>query len=821
MDSWLKDIRFGFKMLLKDRGFAATGLLTLGLCIGANLAVFSIVNSVLLRPLPIPEAERILVVNNSYPKAGAEVASNGVPDYFDRRQHVTAFEEQAIYRTTSHSLGEGSVPERVAALTATPSLFSLLQVQPALGRLFTEQEGEIGHEDKVLLSHQLWQRSFGADPGVIGKNIKLSGRPFEVIGVMKREFLFLDPEVELWVPAAFTEEQRSDDARHSNSWQMIGRLADGATINQARSQILAVNAANMERFPDFRETLTNAGFTTLVSPLQEEVVEGIRGTLYLLWAGVFFVLLIGIVNLANLTLVRSTARAKELSLRQALGASRSRVARQLLTESFLLAGAGGLLGIGLGHLGLKGLQLLGMNHFPRSSEITIGLVPILVALGLTALTALALGLLPLSQLPKRDSHETLSEEGRSGTANRKTRGLRRALVVTQVAFAFVLLVGAGLLLTSFRKVLAIEPGFEPEGVLTATLDLPPSRYEDEAALRAFVDRSLERIGNLPGVDKVGVIDALPFGSRFNNSVIFAEGYEMAPGESIVSPSRCAVSDSYFATLGIPLVAGRFFDHRDTADAKRVVIVDQRLARRFWPGEDPIGRRMFFPSEASDLLKLPPEEEMLTVVGVVGEIKMHRLVDSREPVGAYYFPFPQSTGRTLSIALRGPAPETLRAPLTRTMAALDPELPLFEVRTMKDRMQQTLITRRTPTILALTFAAVALLLATIGVYGTLAYLVTQRRREFGIRLALGSGKERIRRLVLREGTGLMAVGLALGLVASIALGRFLKSQLYDIEPTHAGVLASVAVVLMLVSVFASLVPALKATRIDPMVALSSD
>lgn len=821
MESWLKDIRFGFKMLIKDRGFAATGILTLGLCIGANLAVFSIVNSVLLRPLPIPEAERIVSVNNSYPNAGAAIASNGVPDYFDRRQHVSAFEEQAIYRTTSHSLGEGSAPERVPALLATPSLFSLLEAQPALGRLFTEQEGEIGHEDKVLLSHQLWRRSFGADPAVIGRKIKLSGRPFEIIGIMKREFLFLDPEVELWIPAAFTEEERSDDARHSNSWQMIGRLAEGATIEQARSQLLAINAANLERFPDFREPLINAGFTTLASPLQEEVVEAIRGTLYLLWAGVFFVLLIGIVNLANLTLVRGTARAKELSLRQALGASRGRVARQLLIESFLLAGAGGLLGLGLGHFGLEGLQLLGMDHFPRSSEITMGLVPILVALGLTILTGLALGLLPMSQLPQGDNHETLREEGRSGTASRKTRGLRRALVVTQVAFAFVLLVGAGLLLTSFRKVLAIEPGFEPEGVLTATLNLPPSRYEDAPALRAFVDRSLERLRSLPGVERVGIIDSIPLGSRFNDSVILAEGYEMAPGESIISPTRCSVSDSYFQTLGIPLLAGRFFDHRDTADSQQVVIIDQRLANRFWPGEDPLGRRLFFPGNGGDLLQQPPEEEMLTVVGLVGEVKMRRLVDAREPVGAYYFPYNQSAQRTLSIALAGPATATLRAPLVRVMATLDPELPLFEIRTMKERMTETLITRRTPTVLALTFAAVALLLATIGVYGTLAYLVTQRRREFGIRLALGSSKERIRRLVLREGTGLMAVGLAVGLVASLALGRFLESQLYDIEPTHAGVLTAVALVLMLVSVFASLVPALRATRIDPVVALSSE
>ncbi len=819
MESLLKDLRFGFRMLLKDRGFAMTGVLTLGLCIAANLAVFSIVDSVLLRPLPIHEADRLVAVHNSYPKAGAAKASTSVPHYFDRREGVTAFEESALYRTTSHSLGQGTVPERILGLTATPSLFSLLQVQPARGRLFLEQEGELGQEHRVLLSHSLWQRSFGGDPDILGQQIKLSGQPHEVVGIMKPDFLFLNPEVELWTPAAFTAEQVSDDSRHSNSWEMVARLAEGASLEQAQSQIDAMNAANLERFPAFREILVNAGFTTFVAPLQQELVGEVSGTLYLLWAGVLFVLLIGTVNLANLTLARATARVKEISRRQALGAGRGRIARQLLSESLLLASAGGALGIAFGALALEGLHSWGMDHLPRGSEIAIGGTSFWVTCGITVLVGLALGLLPLSQIPKECHLEALQEEGRSGTASHGTQRLRRSLVVVQVAFAFVLLVGAGLLFASLRKVLAVQPGFEPEGVLTATLSLPPSRYADAAALDSFVQRSLQQIRSIPGVRSAGATDSIPFGDSFNNSVILAEGYEMAPGESIVSPSQGSVTEGYFETMGIPLIAGRFFDARDTADSQRVVIIDPRLARRFWPGKDPIGRRLYRPDDSSDLLKQPPEEEMITVVGVAGEIKMHRLVEEGEPVGAYYFPYSQSERRTVTLVLSGARPENLRTPLLREMAALDPELPLFEVRTQTDRMAATLVSRRTPTVLALAFGGVALLLASLGIYGTLAYLVSQRRREIGIRMALGSGRKRIGRLVLQEGATTLGLGLLLGLGASLALGRFLNSQLYGIEATHGGVLGTVALVLVLVSLAASLVPALRATRIDPAIALS--
>ncbi len=822
MENLLKDLRFGFRMLWKDRGFAVAAILTLGLCIGANGAIFNVVDSVLLQPLPFPEADRLVLFYNSYPNAGAPRAGSGVPDYYDRLEHMDVFTELALLEDQGWTLGEGSTPERIRGLAATPSLFRLLETQPFRGRLFNEEDGTIGHEEKVLLTYGLWQELFGGQDEAIGAEIRLDRRPFEVIGVLPEGFEFQSSEARLWTPLAFSDEAKSDDARHSNSWEMVGRLKDGATLSQAQAQLDALNAMNMERFPHFREPLENAGFHSVAVSLQKDMVRDIRGVLYLLWGGVFFVLLIGCVNLANLVLVRGHSRLKELSVRSALGAGLGRVSRQLLTEGWLLAAGGGVLGLGLSAVGLRAFSSLGLEHLPRSSGIGLDVRSVLVVAALSSIIGSILGLLPVLQLKRADTYGVLREEGRSGTGGRGARRLRRGLAVAQVSLAFVLLIGAALLLVSFRKVLEVDTGYRIDDVLTATVALPGERYQEAQQRVAFAHRALELASALPGVERAGIVNNIPLGGSYNDSVIFAEGYVMSPGESLVSPTRTSVTPGYFETMGIPLIAGRTFDPRDIEGALRTVVVDQRLAKHFWPGGNPIGKRMYLPGSSDDLQEMPPVEERFTVIGVVGDVKMRSLVEARTPVGAYYFPNAQRPSGRLTFALRTASdPVGIARNLKQGLNRLDPELAVYDVQLMRERLTDTLAARRTPMLLALMFAGVALLLAALGLYATLAFGVNQRIRELGIRLALGSGRQRILRLILGEGLVILFFGLVLGLAGASALGRTLESQLHGVRALNPQIFLIVASVLTGVALLAVWLPAARATRVDPVVVLTQE
>jgi predicted permease len=816
------DLKYAVKLLWKDKGFSLTATLTLAICIGAQAAIFSIVHSVLLQPLPFSEPERILLLYNSYPHAGVARAATGVPDYYDRLREVDAFEEQALYDFVGRTIGEAGSPQRVRVLAVTPSFFRLLRAEPLQGRTFTEEEGEIGNEKKIVLSHRLWQQLFAGDPGALGKDLRVNGVPFTLVGVMPENFLFLSPEVALFTPLAFSAEQKSDDARHSNNWEMLGRLKPGASLAQAQMQIDALNARNDERFPQFKQILSNAGFRTVVVPFQEELVKDIRATLYLLWGGVAFVLLIGCVNAANLVLVRSHVRLRELATRHALGAGRFRLARQLVSETLLLTGVGGGLGLIAGYAALRLTARLGIEEIPRGSEIGMGPVTLGYTLGLTLLIGVLLGLAAVVHVLRSDLSSVLHEEGRSATVSRGLRLVRRGLVVLQVAFALILLVGAGLLLASFRRVLEVDPGFRPEQVATAAVSLPASRYPEPRERQAFVSRALEKIRALPGVLAAGVTDTIPLGGSYSDSVILAEGYQMAPGESLISPSRSVASPGYFEAMGIPLLQGRFFTEADREESPRVIIVDRELAQRFWPQGDPLGKRMFLPDNPEDLLNPSKNVRWLTVVGVVGKIRQRGLVEAPDRVGAYYFPYRQSGISNMTFALRtGTEPESLIGPLRREITELDPELPVFDARTMSERLEDSLLTRKVPIWISLAFAGVALFLAAVGLYGVLAYLVTQRSREFGIRLALGSTARGIFDLVVREGAQILALGFVFGLVGVYALRRVLEAELYGVRPLEPAVLLGVAGLLALVALVACLLPARRATRIDPVVALRQE
>ena len=822
MNTLINDLRFGARLLWKSKGFAATAIATLAICIGANTAIFSVVHSVVLRPLPFPESDRVLVVYNSYPGAGVERASNGVPDYYDRLRGVTSFEEQALFNNPNLTIGSAGSVQQVRGMGVTPSFFRLLRVKPRLGRIFAEEDGEDGKQRKAILSYALWQELYAGDESVIGKDIRIYGNPYTIVGVLPQDFMFLDARVRLYRPLAFTAEQKSDQSRHNNSWEMIGRLKPGATLKQAQAQIDAINAANMERLPQFRELLTNARFTTRVTPLQDEVVKPIRKTLYLLWGGAAFVLLIGVINIANLAVARGRVRLRELATRFALGAGHGRITRQLLTESVLMTACGAAAGLLLGYWGLALLRFMHIERIPRGAEVSLDVTGVLYVLGLALLAAVAIGIVPLLQGLRVDLISVFHEDVRTGTGGRGARVLRNGLVVAQVAFALVLLMGAGLLIASFRQVLAIRPGFVPEQVVTGSVALPAARYRDDAALRNFAQRSLERIRGLPGVTEAGVTNTIPFGSDFSDSVILAEGYLMKPGESLISGDNMSVTPGYFHAMKVPLREGRFFDERDTPDSPRMIIIDERLARKFFSGSSALGRRMWRPTSIESLQHPEKGAEYFTVVGVVGSVKLRALVDAEERVGSYYFPYSQNPDSGITFAVKTAAdPDGIKAGLRKAINEIDPELPLFDAMTMQERIDDSLTGRRSPMLLSLCFGAVALFLAGVGIYGVLAYLVAQRTKEIGIRMALGSDAERIFRLIFREGAGIVATGFILGALCSWMLGRYMESLLYGVRPQDPVVMALVSLALITVALAATTLPAWRATRVDPIIALRQE
>ncbi len=817
--SW-DEVRVGARFLWKAKAFSLATVLTLTVCIGANTALFGIVHSVLLRPLPVREPERLVLLHNAYPGAGVERGSSGVPDYFERVKGMSALESLCLYNTRDRATGEAGRPERVLGMGVTPSFFRVAGVDAALGRTFTEDEADVGRDDKVVLSHRFWRERFAGDPRAVGRQLRLDGRRHTIVGVMPRTFNFLDDDVRLWTPLAFTDEQKSDDSRHNNGWTSIGRLRPGATIAQARAQVDALNAAGLERLPELKPLLINARFHTEIVPLQADLVRHVEATLYLLWGGTLFVLLIGCVNVVNLALVRSRARLRELATRAALGAGRARIARQLLTESLLLTLISGALGLLVGWGALRLLAAMNLERIPRASEIGLHPAAVVFTMALAGVLGLVIGLFPLVSALGINISSVLHEAGRTGSGGRGAQLVRRALVVAQVGVAFVLLVGAGLLTASFRQILAVAPGFDTRQVLTATVSLPGSRYPDRAKRAAFVVDALRHIRSVPGVTAAGATSSIPFGSNHSDSVILAEGYQMRPGESVISPTRVSASAGYFESMRIPLESGRYFDARDGREGQRTIIVDERLARRFWAGRDPVGRRMYRPGSPS--LEITERTEWLTVVGVVGEIKQDGLVSERTPVGTYYLPMEQEPPGAITFAIRTAGePTALAASVRREVGAVDPELPVFAMKTMEELTDESLVTRRWPMLLSLGFGLVALLLSAVGLYGVLAYLVAQRTKEIGIRMALGSTPRAIFDIVAREGIALLLAGFGLGGLGAFAIRKSIEAQLFGVRPTDPVVIAVATLTLGVVAVVACAMPARRATRIDPVLALNRE
>jgi predicted permease len=822
MDVFRQDLLFALRVLRKDRAYAAAVILTLAICLGANTAIFTVVRSVLQRPLPYPESSRLVSSFDGFPGAGVERAGTSVPNYMDRRQMTDIFSGVALYQWWGFKFGQGAGSEQISSMNVTPSFFSVLGAKAERGRLFTEEEGTPGKEKVAVLARTFAARLPGGVDGVVGTNIRLNDEVYNVVGVLPEAFTFLSPEVRVFTPLAFKPDALAEDRRWSQNHEMIGRLASGVTIERAQAQLDAQNVRYVEAAGALAEPLRSVGYNTKLSSLEGDLVRNVRAALQMLWGGVLFVVLIAAVNIANLSLVRANGRMKELATRNAIGAGGRRIAKQLITEATLLTLIGAGAGIGLGFLSLSAIEWIGFTELPRAHEISIDGVVLAVTLAPAILLGIVVGAGPALQLARVNLSNVLREEGRSGTSGRTSRVVRRSLVVAQVALAFVLLIGAGLLLASFQRLLGVDPGFSAENVLTGRLNPLKTRYPDNSAEHAYTERVLARIRQLPGVDAAGASSFLPFSWDGNSTVIIPEGYAPKPGESVISPNQLFVSPGYMEAMKIRLKTGRFFNAGDTVDAPKAVIVDENLARRFWPNQDPIGKRAYLPDSPDDIAKPGPKVTWMTVVGVVGTVKMKGLVEGGETAraGAFYGVAAQFPGRGIGLAVRarGDVAAT-QAAVTRALAEIDPDVPLTDVFTMSARIDKSLNPRRAPMLLSLGFGAVALLLASIGLYGVLAYHVSQRTREIGIRMALGSEPGGIVRLVLGEGGTLVLVGLGAGLAGAVLLRGAIASQLYGVGALDPLVMVGAVGVLGLTSFLACWGPARRAAKVSPLVALS--
>jgi predicted permease len=817
VDTVTQDVRGGLRLLRRNPVFALTAGVTLALCMAANTALFTIVHHVLLEPLAIPQPDRVVLVYNSYPKPGILHASAAVPDYFDRLRDVSALETQALFDTFNPTLDVNGAPERTHAMRVTPSFFRVIQVSPREGRAFTEQDGEPSQPHVVILSFDLARQLFG-DGEPVGRDVRLDGEPHTVVGVMPSAFSCIDAAVKLWVPVAFTEQQKQLSQRHANNWTYIGRLRNGATLQQAQAQIDVLNAANMERFPMFTPLIGDS-FHSVAVLLQDDLTLEVRKPLYLLWAGAACVLLIGCVNVAGLVFARSQARARELALRAALGAGQWRMIRQLVTEHLVLTVLAAGVGLALGAAGLRMFGTLDVEHLRAGTDIQLDRVVAAYTAAIAILASVVIAAIPALGA-RRMELAPMFRDGRMGASGRGSRTLRRGLIVVQVSVALVLLIGASLLLASFRRVVGVDPGFNPAGVLTASITLPPARYRDAATLCRAADDLLRGVREQPGVVAAGTTTAIPFGNDFSTRLIFAEGHQMRPGETPIGPYRNVITPGYFEAMGVRLIRGRFFEDRDTNDVPRVAIVDATLANRFWPGEDPVGRRMFLPTNPRNPAEMTATTPRLTVVGVVSDVKLRGLVEGVGDVGAYYFPQAQAPERTLTLAVRAAGDPLSLAPNIRTaIASVDRELAVFDVQTMATRAARSLSSRRTSVALSSAFGGVALLLSALGIYAVLACLVAQRRKEIGIRMAIGGSRTSVFGLIVREGVLLVACGISLGAIAAAALARTLQSQLFGIAWTDPAMLAMAGATLGGVALAACALPAFHATRINPIVALT--
>ena len=812
VDQMTQDIGYALRILRRSPGFTAVVVATLALGIGANTAVFSVVRSVLLRPLPFPDDDRLAVLLIRAPSFGFEDFPSSAPEYIAYRDQSRSWEELAAFRTLAATVTEdGGEPARVEVALATPNLFPTLRTEPLVGRAFTTDDARVGSDAVAILSHEFWMTRYAGDPAVVGRTVRLDGIPRTIVGVMPADFSFPTNDVRLWLPLAFSGEDLQRRGNHILS--IVGRLRPGVTLESADTELTGLVA----RFAGDPAFNFHGWHPAYLRSLRTHIVGDVSRTLWVMLGAVTLVLLIACANVANLLLVRAEERAREMSLRTALGAGRGRLISQLLTESLVVAGAGGIAGIAVAYLGVDALRAIAPADLPRLDEISVdGTVLACTAL-LTVGAGVLFGLAPALHAGRADLQGALREGGRAVTTGWKRIRLRHLLVVSETALAVVLLVAAGLLLQSFRRLMAVDPGFRAEGVLAATISIPSAKYAEDADVVGFYASLLPRIAALPGVAAAGAARMAPLAGALGPADIEVEGWVNPPDAPRPLALLQAVTPGYFSAMGIPVLEGRGFDERDATDAPLVAVVSESLARHFWRERSAIGGRIRWDTD---------EAKFAQIVGVVPDVQQETL-DRPATHGTFYLVHAQTPHtwvafRSMTLTVRTAVdPTSLVGAIRREVEALDPSVPLYEVRTMEQAIDDATATQRFSMLLQLLFALLALSLAAIGLYGVLAFTVARRTSEIGIRMALGAKPSDMQRMVVTQGMGLVAIALALGIGGALATGRLLESLLFGVSPSDPVTYASVLVVLVAVALLACWIPARRASGVDPAEALRAE
>ena len=798
MESLIKDIRYGIRSLLKRPGFTAIAVITLALGIGANTTLFSFVNGILLRPLPYRDPGQLVILDETSPKQGIKSFAVSYPNFLDWREQNHVFEDIAAYQPNSSSVVGAGEPEQIPGARISYSLFELLGVAPQLGRTMTAEEDRPETNNVVLISHSLWQRRFASAENVIGQNLSVNGRAVTIIGVMPAGFRF-PQTAELWVPMALNEKLYT---RNDHGLSAIARLKPNVTLEQAQAEMNNIALRIEEQHP-----VTNEGMGVNVFSLRDRLVGDYRSALLILLGVVGFVLLIACANVANLLLSRSSARHQEFALRAALGASRGRIVRQMLTESALLSLLGAFLGVLLAVWGKNLLLAAIPGEMPFWMKFDLDLRVLGFTFAISFLTAMVFGIAPALQGSRTDLNEALKEGGRSrGGAHNRLRGL---LVVVEVALSLVLLVGAGLMVRSFTKLQRVDAGINPEHVITVEVPLSRAKYPKEAQQSAFFQQLMARVGTLPGASSAAAVSDLPLMGGWGRSLTVEGRPVLSVGQAPMI-NHAVVTPNYFHTMGIALREGRDFTDADSAGTERVTIVDERLARQYWPGASPLGKRIRFG---------PPEsnEPWHTIIGVAGAVRNEGL--DRESRQSIYVPYLQIPVRGMTVAVRTSGdPGSLAGAIRKEVLALDKDQPVTNVLTMDEIVSRSVWQQRFYTMLFGIFAVLALVLAAVGIYGVMSYAVTQRTQEIGIRMALGARAIDVLQLIIRNGMTLISIGLVIGLVGAVALTRLLTTLLFGITPTDKLTFVTVSAILTVVALVACYLPARRATKVDPLEAL---
>ena len=797
------DIRYALRNLLRRPTFTLIAVVTLALGIGANTAIFSAINALLLRPLPFPELDRVVAVWDKLPSRGVMHNEVAVANYLDWKSQTQSFDQLGLYRWWNANLTGIDPPERIQGFLVTANFLNVTGIKPIMGRDFSPEENQPGKDQVAIITHSLWQRRFGGDPNILNKKITINSVVRTVIGVMPERFNY-PKGAEVYAPLQMTPELMKN--RGSHGYYVIGRLKSGASIEGAQAEIDNISARLEQQFPE-----TNKGWGATVFPIVADTVRMYDTALWVMMAAVGFVLLIACANVANLMLARASGRQKEIAVRSALGASRWRIVRQLLTESVIVALVGGGLGILIGFWGIDALRAANpgeaAKYAPGWYQLGINPTVLLFTLGLSVMSGIVFGLAPALQMSKPNLNNSL-KEGTRGTTSTSHR-LRSSLVVFEVALSLMLLVGAGLLTRSFLSLLRTDPGFNPDNVLTMSLVLPVAKYKDEPPRVAFYNDLVLRVKAQPGVESAAFVNFVPLGGSNSSDSYLVEGEpEPVAGQEHGGRYRVATPD-YFRTMEIPIVRGRAFTEQDKAGAPPVVIVNETLARQHWPGQDPLGKRIRF---YGPLDKAP----WMEVVGVIKDVK-HELNIPIEP--EYYLPYAQDAWPGMVLVARTSVdPTSLSAALRQQVWAIDKDQPVFDVKTMQEVRSISVAIYSFSSVMLAIFAGVALVLAAVGIYGVMAFAVTQRTQEIGIRMALGARTADVLKLVVKHGMKLALLGIVIGLAGSWALTRFIAKLLVGVEPTDLLTFSLVSLCLLLAAFVACYLPARRATKVDPLVAL---